>query len=141
MSTPAVKVLLLYDGNCGLCNQTVEWLIRRDTYARLLFAPNTHPTAQETLARHHLQAAPQTLILVLSPSTEAERILTQSEAVLFALKLLPRPWPTLARLAEILPLALRNALYRLIAKYRYRIFGRLDVCPLPSEQDRGRFLP
>ncbi|MDQ3439132.1 MAG: DCC1-like thiol-disulfide oxidoreductase family protein, partial [Planctomycetota bacterium] len=61
-------------------------------------------------------------------------------AVLHALSVLGGGWRIIARAASIVPLALANAVYNVVARSRYRIFGRFDACPLPRPEWRDRFL-
>jgi predicted DCC family thiol-disulfide oxidoreductase YuxK len=69
-----------------------------------------------------------------------ERILARSSAILALLRELPRPWPAVAVALGWIPRPLRDLAYRLVARWRYRICGRLETCPLPSARDRERFL-
>ena len=61
-------------------------------------------------------------------------------AVLVLLAQLPAPWPAVAAFGRLIPPALLDLAYRLIAHYRYRIWGRLDACPIPTAEERSRFL-
>ena len=70
----------------------------------------------------------------------AERVLARSEAVLALIAELPRPWPVVARVLGWIPRPVRDLGYRLIARWRYRIWGRLENCPLPTAGERNRFL-
>lgn len=71
--------------------------------------------------------------------TPDARAVTKSEAALFVARELGWPWK-LARIARVLPLALRDRVYDAIARSRYRIFGRNDQCVIPSEASRSRFV-
>ncbi|MGB7075393.1 MAG: DCC1-like thiol-disulfide oxidoreductase family protein, partial [Candidatus Sulfotelmatobacter sp.] len=81
-----------------------------------------------------------TVYVVVDHELPDEYLLSRSEAVLFVLKQLARPWRALASLLQILPKSLRDAVYNAVARRRYRIFGRYEVCMLPPDQHRGRFL-
>jgi len=72
--------------------------------------------------------------------TPAERLVSHSDAVLMLLAQLPAPWPTLAALGRLIPRALRDVAYRAVARWRYRIWGRLETCPIPTAEERRRFL-
>ena len=69
-----------------------------------------------------------------------EYLLSRSDAAIFVLKQLPFPWPPLAFFLQLVPKFLRDPAYNVLARNRYRIFGRSEVCALPSDQDRSRFL-
>lgn len=142
---PTGHPLVLYDGVCGLCNRLVRFLLRRDRDARFRFAWLQGGLAASVLARHGM-APPAgdssdsgTLYVVLEFGQPGERLLARSEAVLFVLRELPR-WRVLAALFGLLPRRLRDVLYNLVARHRYRLFGRYDTCPAPPPQERERFL-
>jgi len=80
-----------------------------------------------------------TFYVVAAFRTPEARVVTKSEAALFVARELGWPWK-LARVSQVLPLALRDRLYDVIARRRYRIFGRYEQCPIPSEESRRRFV-
>jgi predicted DCC family thiol-disulfide oxidoreductase YuxK len=67
-------------------------------------------------------------------------MLVRSDAVVALLGELPQPWPSIAAILRWLPRPLRDLGYRLIARWRYRIWGRLESCPIPASEERQRFL-
>lgn len=125
--------ILFFDGVCNLCNGFVDFLIRKDSHARLLFAPLQGKTAEARLSPS-VRTSMKSVVLL-----EDDKIYDQSDAVLRALGLLPGPWCGLAFL-KILPKFLRDAIYDRIARSRYRIFGRRDTCRVPTPHERARFL-
>ncbi|MCO5167324.1 MAG: DCC1-like thiol-disulfide oxidoreductase family protein [Planctomycetes bacterium] len=145
----AREPLLLYDGECGLCARSVQWVLERDPSppegAALRFAPLQGPTAAPLLARHGIAADPRrgfdSLVLVLDPGGPEERALTRSEAALAIGRYLGGRWAALARLARLVPRALRDLVYALVARNRLRLFGGADACRVPRGPERGRFLP
>jgi predicted DCC family thiol-disulfide oxidoreductase YuxK len=64
----------------------------------------------------------------------------RSDAVVALLQELPWPWRTVGKALELIPRPVRDLGYRLIARWRYRIWGRLESCPLPTAEERARFL-
>jgi predicted DCC family thiol-disulfide oxidoreductase YuxK len=94
--------------------------------------------------KHHTifpaQSAPETILVVQHTATPAERVLLRSEAVLAIFSVLPQPWPAIATALSLFPRPLRDGVYRIVARFRYRLWGRLDSCPLPTPAERGRFL-
>jgi predicted DCC family thiol-disulfide oxidoreductase YuxK len=139
------RLLFIFDGRCGLCNRSVCWFLKRDRLDRLRFVPSESPKVAGILARHGLDAAAAAgnsgSILVLRDADKpTERLVTRSDAVLALLSQLPFPWPTVAGALRIIPRPLRDLGYRLVARYRYRIWGRLEACPIPTAEERGRFL-
>ncbi|MGA3136346.1 MAG: DCC1-like thiol-disulfide oxidoreductase family protein [Terracidiphilus sp.] len=67
-------------------------------------------------------------------------MLGRSDAVLALLGELPRPWPAVGVALGWIPRPLRDLGYRVIARWRYRIWGRLEICPVPTDEERVRFL-
>ncbi len=133
--------ILLYDGVCGLCNRLVQFTLRRDRHASFRFASLQSAFASSILTRHGANpSALDTVYVVVNHELPNESLLSRSDAGLFVLKQLPGPWRAVASFLQLVPKFLRNAAYNAIARRRYRIFGRYEVCTLPSEQDRARFL-
>jgi predicted DCC family thiol-disulfide oxidoreductase YuxK len=132
--------LILYDGVCGLCNRLLQFVIARDDGAIFRFAPLQSPFGRETVARFGgSDVSPGTFYLIADYRTAYAHALTQSGGVLFILRELGWPWK-LAGVVRIVPRALRDRAYDLVARHRYRIFGRLDACLVPSPEVRARFI-
>ena len=139
------RLLVVYDGVCGFCNLSVRWFLDRDRHDRLRFVPSDSPKVATLFARHGLNPAiatgnSGTILVAQALESSAERLLFRFDAVLAMLRELPGPWPAFAELLRIVPRPLRDLGYRLVARYRYRIWGRLDSCPIPTAQERARFL-
>lgn len=133
--------IILYDGVCGLCNRLVRFLLKRDSHDRFRFASLQSEFAAEILRRHN--ASPDhldTMYVVLDYAFPEERLASRSDAAVVALRELDRGWSALGAVLQALPLWLRNWVYNLVARNRYRIFGKYDSCPIPPEKDRRRFL-
>jgi predicted DCC family thiol-disulfide oxidoreductase YuxK len=143
--------IILYDGVCGLCNRLNQFVLRRDPDAIFRFASLQSPFAARIVSRHG--ANPQDVDTVyvvvnldltrhdLARETQPdERLLPLSDAIIFVLKGLGGIWKVLGLLLQLLPRPLRDAAYRLVARNRYRIFGRFETCMLPSPESRNRFL-
>ena len=144
MSSPAKlngRLLVVFDGHCGLCNKSVRWLLRRDRKDRLRFAASESPQMAELLARHGFSAAgPETILVVRDAGGPKEQVLVRSDAVVALLAELPRPWPWVAAGLVWITRALRDWCYRIVALWRYRLWGRLENCPIPTPEQRERFL-
>jgi predicted DCC family thiol-disulfide oxidoreductase YuxK len=133
--------ILLYDGVCGLCNRFVQFTLRHDRNAIFRFASLQSPIAARILARHGVNpTALDTVYVVLNHDLPNESLFSRSDASAFVLKQLGGPWRPSASLLQLLPKFLRDPAYNTLARHRYRIFGRSEVCPLPRDQDRSRFL-
>jgi predicted DCC family thiol-disulfide oxidoreductase YuxK len=135
------RPVLLYDGECGLCNAVVRFLIREDSGGRLRFAPLQSDAAQAYL---HAQGLPtedfDSLVFVPDwehPTPGAYRLRT--DGVCAALDELGGLWRVFSW-ARILPRALRDPAYKLVARTRYAIFGEYHPTPLPEPSWEQRFV-
>jgi predicted DCC family thiol-disulfide oxidoreductase YuxK len=142
--TPASKALMLYDGLCGFCNWSVRWVIKRDRQDRFRFAPQQSAIAKAALARHGVNSqamlAANSVYLVLGHDLPGEQLLSRSDVTVQVLRLLGGGWELVGRLLGAVPRFLRDAVYNLIARIRFRIAGRYNSCPLPSPVERAKFL-
>lgn len=131
------RPLLLFDGVCNLCDGAVQFVMRHDRAERFVFAPLQSDAATPYLEKAGLDAAYlQSLVLV----DEAGRTHVGSDAALQVGRRLDPPWPALARVGLAVPRPVRDAVYRLIAANRYRVFGQKEACRLPTPAERARFL-
>jgi predicted DCC family thiol-disulfide oxidoreductase YuxK len=132
--------IILYDGVCGLCHRLNRFVLARDVAGRFRFAALQGALAREILARHGRDARDlDTLYLVLGHGRPDERLLRKSDAVLWILRELGGGWRAAGALG-VLPGRLRDLGYDLVARARYRLFGRYETCPLPDPRYRARFL-
>jgi predicted DCC family thiol-disulfide oxidoreductase YuxK len=127
--------VLLFDGVCNLCNRWVDLLIRLDREGRIRVAPLQSAAASSLLAGAGLADTPGDTVVLIDDAGAW----TESTAILRAARLLPYPTRAFAVLA-ILPVSVRDGLYRIVARNRYRWFGRRDTCRLPGPGERERFL-
>jgi predicted DCC family thiol-disulfide oxidoreductase YuxK len=133
-------LVLLYDGLCGFCNGTVQLVLKHDRQGTMRFAALQGEFARHVIARHPELAGVDSLILVeRDPSTGEEKVSARSAGALRMARYLGGPW-TLARALAIVPPFLRDWAYDLFARFRYRLFGRYDRCPVPSPEQRARFI-
>lgn len=126
--------ILFFDGVCGLCNRSVDRLLRMDRKGMLRFAPLQGSTAQERLPAG-LADALETVVYFRDG-----QVLQRSDAALRLLIDLGG-WRRIHTVLFLIPRALRDAVYRWIARNRYRWFGKREICRVPSESERERFLP
>jgi predicted DCC family thiol-disulfide oxidoreductase YuxK len=133
--------IILYDGVCGLCNRLVQFVLRRDRRGVFRFAALQSGLAARVLARHGMDARRLAAVcVVVDLDGPEERLLVRSDAVDFVLRELGGGWGVLGRVLQIVPRALRGWGYGVVARYRYGVFGKYEVCAVPREEDRGRFL-
>ena len=140
------RALLLYDGVCGLCNGVVKLLLQHDKLDKLRYAPMQSTLGREILARFGEQSFPDGVVLitnVLSSDvlSSKERLYRRSDAVAAALQLLDTPpWRLLGKALALVPRRLREWGYGIVARLRYRVFGRYTTCPVPLPNQRSRLL-
>jgi predicted DCC family thiol-disulfide oxidoreductase YuxK len=137
MPAPAI---ILFDGVCNLCNGFVQFVLRHDGAGQFRFAALQSEAARALLAAHGHPLTPAALADPASVVLVAEgRVYTHSAAVLRIAGRLGGLW-RLAAVGWLLPGPWRDALYRFVARHRYRWFGRQESCWLPTPALRGRFL-
>lgn len=132
--------LLLYDGVCGLCDRVVRFVVARDLEQRFVYASLQSPLAARLLASYGKRAGDlDTVYVVRDYGGVDETLLAKGRAALYVLRVLGGPW-RFSGVFAVLPDALLNAGYDFVARRRYRIFGRADVCLLPPAEHRARFV-
>jgi len=133
--------IILYDGVCGLCNRLVQFLLKHDKQGRLRFASLQSDFAAKVLHRHGIDPKDlDTLHVIENYEQPGERVLQRSNAILRASRELGGFWSVSAVAASVIPRALRDVVYRFVARNRYRVFGKYDTCMLPEPNQRSRFL-
>lgn len=130
------RAIVFFDGVCGLCNTTVDFLFRHDRHGRLACAPLQGETAARDLTSKRRENL-KTLVLL----TEDRRQYVRSAAVVRILWRLGGIWRLAALLLWVIPLPLRDIGYRLVAASRYQVFGQRETCRLPTPEDADRLLP
>lgn len=136
----AGRAVLLYDGECGLCNAVVRWLLREDTAAVLRFAPLQGTFGQEALRRRGLPTRDFDSLVFL-PDAEAPDHRLRTAGVLDVLGALGGGWRVAAAAARVVPAPIRDLGYRLVARTRYALFGEYRPTPLPEPAWAERILP
>lgn len=126
---------IVFDGECALCSGWVRFLLRRDRAARYRFAAMQAPAGRALLAAHGLDPDDPSSFLLL----EGDRAWTDTDAIRRVVASLGGPWRAVHVLAWI-PGPWRDRIYRVVARNRYRWFGRNAQCFLPTPEQRARFL-
>lgn len=130
------KDLILFDGVCNLCSGTVNFILKRDADATFVFAPLQSDIAAEVLKKKGYSMSNLNSIILVP---ETGPLLVKSDAVLYIFKRLNGAWPIL-HLFRFIPRAIRDSIYDIIAKYRYKIFGKQEHCLLPTPALQNRFI-
>jgi predicted DCC family thiol-disulfide oxidoreductase YuxK len=134
------KPILLFDGVCGLCDRLTQFLLKRDTHDRLLFASLQSEFAAAILNRHGKDTRDLDTVYVVKDFEQPNEILlSRSDAILYVLSQLGGVW-SLSGAGKILPKWLRDRLYNLVARNRYKVFGKHETCMLPEPKHRRKFL-
>ena len=132
------RPLILFDGVCNLCNSTVQWVIERDQEWRFHFATLQSDAARhelrETIGTDEIDTLPDSIVLL-----DSDGLHTRSAAALRIARALGFPFALLG-LGVVLPRPVRDAIYDLIARHRYRWFGQRDTCMSPTPDLAARFL-
>src|SRR4051812_6852464 len=132
--------LVLYDGVCGLCSRLLQFLVRHDRRRVFSFASLQSTVGRSIVARSGGNTAPLTSFYRRAAfPTGGSRVFTRSDAALFVAAALGWPWSA-ARLIRFIPHAVRDRAYDVVARSRYRVFGRYDRCLVPRPEFRNRFI-
>ena len=128
------KPVILFDGVCNLCTGSVQFILKRDKEKRFLFASLQSNYGQELLKRYDLPADTFNSFILYQDG----KVLTRSAAALEMFQQL-KGWKWV-KIFRIVPKFIRDAVYNLIAKNRYKWFGQKNECWLPTPDLKGRFL-
>jgi len=129
------RPIIFFDGVCGLCNAVVDRLLRLDRKQVFLFAPLQGETAQRLLPPLDEDWRQWSILLL-----DEKGLHDKSDAALGICRKLGGVWSVVA-LLRFVPRFLRDPVYRVIARSRYRWFGKKEVCRIPTVGERARFLP
>ena len=132
--------ILLYDGSCGFCAASVQFVLRHDRTGTLRFAPLDGPIGREIVRRHPEIASVDSAVWVEpAVAAAAETVLTRSAAALRVARYLGGVW-RLAALARIVPRAWRDAAYGVVARHRHRLARGEPQCLEPTPEQQNRFV-
>jgi len=132
--------LVLYDGVCGLCNRLIQFLLVHDHREVFKFASLQSPTGHALVDGWGGNPRDLTTFYAIANyGTPRARAFTKSRAALFVAGELGWPWKALCALG-VLPTLVLDPLYDLVARHRYRLFGRSDECLVPAQHVRNRFV-
>lgn len=116
------KNIILFDGVCNLCNSSVDFILKRDKMRQFQFVALQSKSGEELVDKYGIPKETDSVVLI-----NENMIFIESEAAIEIVKLLPTPWNWLASL-KIIPIKLRNSIYKWIARNRYRWFGKRKEC-------------
>jgi predicted DCC family thiol-disulfide oxidoreductase YuxK len=139
VETFAGAPVLLYDGVCGFCNKTVQLILGLDRRGTMRFAALQSGYGLSVVERHPELRGVDSVVFVEAAPTGGERVYVRSDAALKVASYLGGFWK-LFLAARVVPRRVRDYLYDLFARNRYKVFGRYDACMLPPPEVRSRFL-
>ncbi|MEW6366181.1 MAG: DCC1-like thiol-disulfide oxidoreductase family protein [Acidobacteriota bacterium] len=132
--------IVLYDGVCGLCSHLIQFVAKRDQRRRFRFAALQSSFARGLLRRHSRDPEGlDTLYLVIDAGSPSERLLMKTRALLLVIEQLGGGWKA-ACVLRVLPASLLDMAYDVLARARYRVFGKYDTCLVPASDLRERFI-
>lgn len=126
--------IVLFDGDCNFCDASVQFILNRDTEGNFHFASLQGEAGQDLRKRHRIPEDVDSVVLV-----ENGVPYIKSDAAIRIAKGLDGKWKLL-RLVRFIPKPLRDVGYDLIAKNRYKLFGKKESCKLPTPEERSRFI-
>ncbi len=130
-----IRNIVLFDGLCNLCSGSVQFIIKRDPQVKFHFASLQSDFGQHLLEKFKIdKTALHSIVLI-----RGDQSFQQSDAALEIAKQLSGAWPIFYAF-KILPRFFRDGIYDLIARNRYRFFGKKDSCWIPTPELKGRFL-
>lgn len=135
--------LLLYDGTCGFCAKSVQFVLQRERRRKTLrFASLDSSVGREVRAQYPELEHVDSVVWIEAGSTERDyRLYVRSEAVFRVLKYLGGVWSALAVLGAVIPRSVRDWAYDFVARHRHKIIPRgAESCLLPSPEQRTRFI-
>lgn len=129
------KNIVFFDGVCGICNKSVDFLVRKNRKKQFAFAPLQSDDSFEFLKPFGVDATQLNSIVFYKNG----KVYQKTRAVLEICRLLPGLWPLFYGFM-ILPFFLRDPIYNFVAKNRYKWFGKKEACRIPSPEERSYFI-
>ncbi|CAN5493431.1 thiol-disulfide oxidoreductase DCC family protein [soil metagenome] len=138
MSSPTevLKVkhcIIIFDGYCNFCSGSIDFIIRHDQQKFFYFTASQLPSGSSLIEKYQVGNLDSVVLIY------EEKVYRYSTAVLMICSKLSFPW-NLMRLFFIVPVFIRDPIYKWLAAYRYRWFGKRLTCRMPDPKDADRFL-
>ena len=126
--------MLVYDGECGFCNRSVQFILRHERRRDLLFVARGTELGRRLRRSYGMEAVESMLWI------EGDRVFAQSDSVIKTAEYLGGWWSRLARVASLFPASLLNLMYKVIARSRRKLMRASANCVVPTPEQRSRFL-
>jgi predicted DCC family thiol-disulfide oxidoreductase YuxK len=127
--------IIIFDGLCNFCNNSVNFIIKRDRENVFLFTPMQSKSAQDLIAKYQVENVGFDTFLLI----KNDKCYYRTDAALEITRNLSSFW-FLFRAFKVLPRSFRDYFYRLFARNRYSIFGKMDFCMIPTPEVKSKFL-
>lgn len=137
LGIPHDKILVLFDGVCNLCNRSIITVIKNDKDNRFLFAPLQSEIGKKVISEFNIDTNKIDSILTYEP--QRNKVKYKSSAALKIASQLRFPFP-LCSVFYIVPAPIRNWVYDVIARNRYKWFGKQESCMIPTPNLKAKFL-
>jgi predicted DCC family thiol-disulfide oxidoreductase YuxK len=136
------SALLLFDGTCGFCARSVQFVLCHERRRRSLRFASLRSRAGTDVRSRHPELQSVDSVIWLDPADESrdERLYVRSAAVLHVLRYLGGPWRLLAALGAVVPRAIRDGVYDFVARHRQRLARGGPACLHPTAEQRARFV-
>jgi predicted DCC family thiol-disulfide oxidoreductase YuxK len=132
---PVTGPLIVFDGVCVLCIAWLRFVLKHDPHGEFRFATIQSPAGRQLLTNSGLDPDdPESFLLLLDGQPFSD-----SAAMIRVVSEFGGAW-RVVKVLYVVPGPIRDWLYRLIARHRYRLFGKRDVCIVPDENTAGRFV-
>lgn len=129
------KPVILFDGVCNFCNSSVNFIIEKDADDNFRFASIQSEEGKFLINWLEIDTVKNDSIILI----EGEKYYLRSSAALRIAKKLKGLWKLLY-VFIIIPAFIRNIFYNIVAKYRYKLFGKRESCRIPTPEERAKFL-
>ena len=126
--------IILFDGQCVFCDYSVQFILKRDVDEIFQFASLQSDVGQKLLKQYNVDSSMDSIVVIYR-----DKVYTQSDAAIIIAQQFKGLWKLIA-VTKVIPKWLRDKVYVVIAKNRYRLFGEMETCRIPTEEERHRFL-
>ena len=135
MNKKGQQHIVVFDGVCNFCNGAVNFIIQRDLKAVFLFTPIQSAFAKELIKKYDIDTLDTETFLLI----KNEQCFVFSSAALEVTKDLSGLWRIL-NVLRFVPKVIRDFVYRVVARNRYKLFGKKEVCMVPTDELKARFI-
>ena len=125
--------IILFDGQCIFCDHSVQFILKRDVDEVFQFASLQSDIGQQLLKQYNVDSSIDSIVVIYM-----NKLYTQSDAAIVIAQQFKGLWKLLT-VVKFIPKWLRDKMYVVIAKNRYRLFGEMDTCRIPTEEEKRRF--